>query len=161
MTAPEMKIRRFKPDDREACLALASRLTQGVAPWRDRAAVLKAVKSWVLDSVKSAEEEDRTVIVAEVDGGVVGFVTVGEYRHFTGELDAYVGELVVDVASERQGIGAALMSAAEHWGQQRGRSRLTIETGAANYAARSFYAGIGYLEEEVRLSKRLASGHAD
>ncbi len=36
-------IRPFRGEDREQVLALAPRLTEGVAPWRDPAAVASAV----------------------------------------------------------------------------------------------------------------------
>ena len=88
---------------------------------------------------------------------MIGFVTVGERRHFTGEIDGYVGELAVAQASARQGVGRALMSAAEEWVRRRGRARLSLETGAASEAARRFYASLGYEEEDVRLSKALGS----
>jgi len=76
----------------------------------------------------------------------VGLVTVGHRRHFAGELDAYIGELIVAEAAEGRGIGRLLMRAAEDWADSRGLRRLTLETGAANSAARAFYASLGYLE---------------
>jgi ribosomal protein S18 acetylase RimI-like enzyme len=38
---------------------------------------------------------------------------------------------------------------------ERGLARITLETGAANDAARAFYAALGYREEDVRLSRAL------
>ena len=35
------------------------------------------------------------------------------------------------------------------------------ETGMANHAARAFYAGIGYQEEDVRLTKRIRGHDAE
>lgn len=57
--------------------------------------------------------------------------------HFTGQVDAYVGELVVSAPYERRGIGRALMARAELWAGDCGLEHLTIETGAANVAART------------------------
>jgi ribosomal protein S18 acetylase RimI-like enzyme len=57
---------------------------------------------------------------------------------------------------ERRGIARALMQAAEAWGGAQGLDCLTLETGAANQAARAFYAALGYQEEDVRLTKRIA-----
>ena len=52
------------------------------------------------------------------------------------------------------------MAAAEAWGAGRGLRCLTLETGAANQPARSFYAALGYLPEDVRLTKviRMVAG---
>jgi GNAT superfamily N-acetyltransferase len=86
-------------------------------------------------------------------------VSVAEREHFTGELDAYVGELVVDGAMEGRGPGRVLMAAAEHWAADRGLPRITLETGARNHRARHFYEDAGYQEEEVRLIKAVAPRH--
>ncbi len=93
--------------------------------------------------------------VAIVDGKIAGLVTVAERKHFTGQLDGYVGELVTAPGLERRGIGRQLMAAAEQWATDRGLACLTLETGAANQAARAFYAALGYADEDVRLTKRL------
>ena len=71
----------------------------------------------------------------------------------TGENHA--GELVVAANAERRGIGRALITAAEQWAEERGLAHVTLDTGAANIGARSFYAALGYLEEDVKLTKRL------
>ncbi len=147
--------RPFEAADRSSVLALASRLAEGVAAWRGPQQVLKAVIDWVRCSIDDAEQPDRAVFVAEVEGVVVGVVTVGTRAHFTGDLDAYVGELVVDARVQRSGVGAALMAAAESWASDRGLRHLTLETGAANQPARGFYRALGYLEEDVRLTKPL------
>jgi GNAT superfamily N-acetyltransferase len=47
------------------------------------------------------------------------------------------------------------MRSAEQWARNHGFTRMTLETGAANQAARAFYAALGYQEEEVRLTKTL------
>jgi len=47
------------------------------------------------------------------------------------------------------------MAAAESWASDRGLRHLTLETGAANQPARGFYRALGYLEEDVRLTKPL------
>ena len=48
-----------------------------------------------------------------------------------------------------------LIGAAEDWARERGLVHLTLETGAGNRTARAFYAALGFLEEDVRLAKRL------
>jgi len=146
-------IRPYRPEDRTAALALAAGLQIGVAPWRDPAAVRAAVTEWVRGSLESAGEPERTVLVA-VDGDtVVGLVTVAQRRHFTGDVDAYIGELAVAEAAQRRGIGRELVRAAERWAHSRGYRRITLDTGAANHGARAFYAALGYAEEDVRLTR--------
>lgn len=148
-------VREYRPTDEAAILALAPRLTEGVAPWRDPRAVLEAVIAWVGASVGQAHADGRAVFVAEVQGVLAGFVSVGEREHFTGAVDGYVGELVVSGSCARLGVGTRLMARAEEWARARGHAHLTLETGAANAAARTFYAALGYEDEDVRLTKRL------
>jgi ribosomal protein S18 acetylase RimI-like enzyme len=150
-----MIVRSYEPRDRERVLALAERLREGVAPWRDATAVGAAVERWVRDAVDSDATEPRAVFVAEEDGDVVGFVTTSTRRHFAGELDAYVGELVVDRRAEGRGIGRMLMDAAERWGRELGLAHISLDTGAANAHARAFYGALGYEEEDVKLTKPL------
>ncbi len=157
MTASDdFAIRPTRPQDYPALLDLSPRLAIGVAPWRDPAKVAAAVRGWIESSLASAGEQGHAVLVALLGGQVAGMVSLAEREHFTGELDAYVGELVVDRAIEGRGAGRALMAAAEQWAAARGLPRITLETGARNHRARHFYEDAGYQEEEVRLTKAVA-----
>jgi len=157
--AENAQIREYIPADRDAIMALAPRLTQGMAPWRDDAAWLAAVQGWMRDAAEAAGQPGHVVYVAALEGDrVVGVVHVAERTHFTGQVDAYVGELVTATGMERRGIARALMAAAEAWGATRGLDHLTLETGAANHGARAFYATLGYLEEGVRLTMKIRTG---
>lgn len=137
-----MQMRAFNAGDHASVLALAPRLQIGVAKWRDPSHVRAAVHSWVGSSVQRAGDPDSVVYVAD-NGNTVGFVSVTEREHFTGEIDGYVGELVVDESHAGAGVGRALMAKAEEWARQRGRARLILEIGAQNTGARSFYAALG------------------
>ena len=95
MSDAEVRVRRYDPSDREAAVLLAARLETGVAHWRDADAVRRAVDGWIETSLANADVDEREVYVAHDGGEIVGLVTVSERRHFTGEMDAYVGELVV------------------------------------------------------------------
>jgi len=118
--------------DRDLLMEMAERLQEGVAAWRDPEAVRLAVSGWVRDSLRDLSDRNSAAFVAERDGEVVGFVCVSERAHFTGEIDAYIGELVVSKAAEGGGVGRALVGAAEGWGRARGRKRVAVDTGAAN-----------------------------
>src|SRR3954452_16500031 len=96
---------RYESSDREAAVLLATRLETGVANWRDTEAVRKAVTGWVESSLANADADGREVFVAHAGEDVVGLVTVCERPHFTGEVEAYVAELVVHANHERRGVG--------------------------------------------------------
>jgi len=80
-------------------------------------------------------------------------VTVCERAHFSGQADAYTGELAVDSSLERRGIASQLVNAAEACAARRGLALLTLETGEVNQPARAFYAQRGDQEEDIRLTK--------
>ncbi len=146
-------VRPYRAEDRDGVMALAPRLTEGVAAWREAGAVAEAVTGWVTASLDRAAQAAAGVFVAESAGRVAGFVTVTERTHFTGQVDGYVGELAVAPHLTRHGVGRALMAAAEEWARDRGLENLTLETGAANLPALGFYRSLGYVAEEVRLSR--------
>jgi GNAT superfamily N-acetyltransferase len=156
--AENVQIRAYIPADRDAIMALAPRLTEGKPHWRDDAAWLAAVQGWIRAAADAANQPGHVVYVAVAEDEVVGVVHAAERVHFTGQVDAYVGELVTATGRERRGIARALMAAAEAWGAARGLVVLTLETGAANHGARSFYASLGYAEEDVRLTKKIQEG---
>jgi ribosomal protein S18 acetylase RimI-like enzyme len=157
-TGHGIEIREYRDGDRDAIIALAPRLAAGLPPWRDGAAWRRAVEGWVRSAADAAADPDHAVYVAADGDAVVGFVEVTQRAHFTGQVDAYVGELVTAAGHERRGIARALMRAAEDWGAARGLELLTLETGAANHQARAFYAALGYQAEDVRLTKKLQQG---
>lgn len=148
-----VEIRPVQPGDHARVLALAPRLVEGVAAWRDPQAVRRSVYGWVESSLDTAGQPGHAVYVAIAHGRVAGVVTVCEQAHFTGQVDAYIGELAVASSLERRGIASQLTHAAEAWAVRRGLAFLTLETGAANQPARAFYAHCGYQEEDIRLTK--------
>jgi len=152
VNGPRIDVRPATADDRPAILELGPRLAEGVAAWRDQREALAAGGRWLDDSLSAALAGDGAVLVA-VDGyAVVGVISIRPRRHFTGELDGYIGELVVATPAARRGIGRSLVAAAETWAREQGLVNLTLHTGAANRSARAFYGALGFAEEEVRLT---------
>jgi GNAT superfamily N-acetyltransferase len=150
-----MRIRQYEPRDRDAALGLAPRLTVGVAAWRDPAVALDAVHSWVHDAITATAQDHAVFVAEEPSGRLIGLVSVSKRIHFSGGVDGYVGVLIVAADREGRGVGRALMASAERWARERGLKRMTLETGAVNTRARAVYGKLGYVEEEVRLTKLL------
>ena len=159
MSSVRVSIRPATSADGAAVLDLAPRLTEGVAPWRDRARALAAARSWLTGSLTDAGAGTGIVLVATVPpaADVVGVLSIRPTRHFTGEQDGYIGELAVAEHAARQGIGRALVDAAESWARDAGLTNLTLHTGTYNTSARAFYAALGFAEEEVRLTRPVSA----
>lgn len=145
----------MQPTDHDDVIALARRLTTGVAPWRDHTAVAQTTTDWVADAVAGHDLAVAPVFVAVAHDRVLGFAAGGTRKHWAGGVDAYIGELVTDAAAEGQGIGRALVRALESWAVDRGFDRITLETGAANDRAIDFYERLGYRHEEVVLTREV------
>ncbi len=148
-------VRPASTDDRSATRVLARRLVEGVSSWRDPTGVAEAVQGWVEGSVTRPADEDHACFVAEQDDQVIGFISVQRSRHWSGTEEAYIGELMVAESAEGQGVGRALVDSATAWGRAHKLSRISLETGAANTAARAFYQRLDFEEDEIKLSRRL------
>lgn len=150
-----VQVRDYSADDRDAVMALADRLTVGVASWRPVESARRAVRGWVESSLAD-NGDNSAVLVAEDGGTIAGFVCVSRDRHWSGELDAYIGELVVREDLEGRRIGKTLVASAEAWARAQGLRRIRLATGAANKAALAMYESIGYSYEDVTLSRPLS-----
>jgi ribosomal protein S18 acetylase RimI-like enzyme len=148
-------IRHATSADVEAVRDLADRLREGVAPWRDDAAVTSAVRGWVDSSIQAMNEPGHAVLVAELDRKVVGFITLSPGSHWSGDVEPSIGELVVATDAEGQGVGRALVEAVMEHARERGFERISVSTGAANTRARRLYEHLGFDDEDVTLSRTL------
>ncbi len=153
MGEPIIRVRPAGDDDQAGILELAPRLAEGVAPWRDQAEALLAGRRWLEESLDAARTADGVVLVVADIVGIAGVISVKPSTHFTGERDGYIGELVVAHRASRGGVGRALIAAADVWARDHGLRNLTLHTGAFNANARGFYAALGFVEEEVRLTR--------
>lgn len=98
------------------------------------------------DGLKGGLEGDYPHLVAEVDGVVQGYVTVGKTPMTRSTWHLYW--ICVHPRAQGLGVGRALQAAAEAFVVARGGERLVLETGGRpDYArTRRFYADAGYAE---------------
>lgn len=152
-----LTVRSARPEDREVVLRDAARLASFDLPaWRPAEEIVSGERRTV-ERYFDEEPEGTRLLVAEGDGGAVrGFVfleTVEDY--FTGTPHGHVGMLVVSEDAEGQGVGRALMRAAEEWGRQHEFDRLSLNVFATNHDALALYDHLGYVPETVRFVKFL------
>jgi GNAT superfamily N-acetyltransferase len=107
----------------------------------------KAVAFWrgVADSVARGE---RALLVAEDDAGIVGTVQLVLAQPDNQPHRADLAKMLVHRRARRQGLGEALMQAAEHMGRDCGKSLLVLDTVTGGDAER-LYARLGWQQSGV------------
>ena len=150
-----IRVRAYRPEDREFVLSLAPRLLIGKQAWRDDQRWLTAVQGWIKGSIQQHGERTTIFVAEDEQNTLLGFATVTHENHFTGERQASIGELAVSQAAEGLGAGKALVQACEQWARMQGDRLITLATGAGNAQALGFYHHLGYQDEDIKLAKRL------
>jgi GNAT superfamily N-acetyltransferase len=150
-----IRVRPYIPSDREFVLSLAPRLAIGIPSWRDPQKMIVSAQGWITGSIEQHGKKTMVFVAENEQGERLGFATVSHSTHFTGEGQAYIGELATSEEAESHGVGKALAQACEQWAREQGYRILSLATGAANEQALGFYRHMGYLNEDVTLVKLL------
>lgn len=149
-------VRPYQPGDEDFVLSLAPRLLIGIPAWRSAEKWLVSVQQWLTADFENHGTQSMLFIAENGQRKRLGFAGVAHGHHFTGEGQAYLGELAVSEEAEGQGAGQALVHACEQWAREQGYHSLVLDTGAINNErARRFYQRLGFLEESVKLAKLL------
>jgi len=113
-----------------------------------------------------ADDPTVLMLVAEVDGRVVGAVTARLFEPLPSaswqvmrdlaHRRVHVDALTVAGSARRTGVGTALMAAVERWAVEREAVAITLETGLGNPTSVPFYEQrMGYTRHEVVFRKPL------
>ncbi len=153
-------VRRAEPADAAAIVALATELStepEGCMIWNEwRSAgeerrYLRAVR----------KHPDAAVLVAELDGRIVGRLSLARDPHPASHHVADLG-LMVDGGFRRRGIGRALLAAAAAWGRENGIEKLELHVFPWNEGAIALYEAVGFRREGYRARHYLRDdGYAD
>ncbi|WP_435738193.1 GNAT family N-acetyltransferase [Cellulosimicrobium sp. PMB13] len=130
--APAVRVRPARADDAEAVWPLVQELATSYVPER-------AAFDASLPALLAAP--DSFVVVATAAEDVVGYLAAN--RHGTLYANApvvWVGEVVVDAAARRRGVGRLLLRAAEEWASASGAAYVSLAT----RRAAEFYTALGY-----------------
>lgn len=120
--------------------ALSGQLRERTVSWQAR--------------IVSSEPEDRSVIVAELDGEIAGFASTGPCRDedrdasVTGEIYGFY----VDPPLWRQGVGSVLMPVATARLEDQGWVEASLWVLEENRRARTFYERYGFVADGTRKS---------
>jgi RimJ/RimL family protein N-acetyltransferase len=154
-------VRNAEPGDAGALVRLAETVGAEEGGW------LIADGGW-----RSVSEERRylkairrhryaAVLVAELDGQIVGRLSIGRESHPASEHVADVGLMVAE-GYRRRGVGRALMASAEAWGRSVGVRKIELHVFPHNEAALALYDEIGYRRVGTRHGHfRRSDGYAD
>jgi ribosomal protein S18 acetylase RimI-like enzyme len=103
-------------------------------------------------------DDEAVVLVAEQEGEVVGYVYAAlepmSWKELRGPA-GFIHDLVVDGASQRQGIGSALMKAALEWLESRGAPRAILGTAARNKEAQRLFERLGFRKTMIEMTQEL------
>jgi GNAT superfamily N-acetyltransferase len=103
-------------------------------------------------------EPDATVLVAERDGTVIGYVYAGIEPFSWKELReeaGFVHDIVVDEAARGAGVATTLMDAAAAWVTSRGVNRVMLWTAAPNVAAQRLFVRLGFRPTMIEMTRDL------
>jgi ribosomal protein S18 acetylase RimI-like enzyme len=158
MTAP-LLIRPATPADRPD-------LRQAIIELQDYEHALHAtrllgeqVADAYLDWMQRQAEADGAVLVAERDGGFMGFVAcwIEEADQIGGTADhnrfGYISDICVMPAFRGQRIAAQLLNAIEQYLRRTGIVRLRVNSLAVNTSARMSYERAGFVPYEILFEK--------
>lgn len=98
-----------------------------------------------------------TVMVAELDGQVVGMCQLFTFRHLQehGGRCAELESMHVDAAYRSRGIGGVLLRAAVEWAEARGCYRIQLTSNKVRDAAHRFYLRHGFDASHVGFKRYL------
>lgn len=158
-----MLIRRFDEDTDtaalRACLIELQEFERGVDSRMP--AGEEIADAYLSDMILQCAMSRGSIFVADVDGRVVGFVTVLS-QCSSGELDdgdiefALVSDIVVREECRGLGAGRQLLESAEKQAREDGARWLRVSVLARNKLARTLYESVGFSELYVDFEKTLA-----
>jgi len=105
---------------------------------------------------KYISDQDKQVLVAELDAKVVGAVSMEfMYRLNQTGREMYIPELVVAKELRGQGVGRELISACIRLGVERGCFRIRLESGHHRTGAHRFYRRLEFEQSALTFEKYL------
>lgn len=94
--------------------------------------------AWWQGALASQARGERVILAGEADGRIDGTVQLILATQENQSFRADIGKMLVHRRARRQGLGAALLAAAEAEAQQRARTLLTLDTISGSAAERLY-----------------------
>ena len=138
------KVRQAELDDVDELVPLFDAYRQ----FYDQPSDLTRARNWLRARIGANES---VVLLAETDGNAVGFTQL--YPMYSSVQIARIwvlNDLYVPPDQRRHGVAKALLKAAIEYARNDGASRLQLETGRRNEAARALYRNAGWQEDDTQ-----------
>ncbi len=150
-------VRPARASDSDALRALLPRLADFDLPPNRFSEHLWRGDEKLLMACLAGDAPDSFCLVAEDDDlEALGLALVSMRPELlSGAPSAHLEAIAVGQEAQGQGVGAALLSAAEDEAATRGAASMTLHVFATNERARAFYEKFGYDEELIRATKPL------
>lgn len=117
---PEANIRKYRPADSEAVLAICQRSPEAA--------------QWSAQSYDDAAYSGQIVLLVEVGDEIGGFLCARVIRR-----EAEILNLAIDPPQRRKGLANKLLTETLAQAKEKGADRVFLEVRASNHAAISFY----------------------
>lgn len=157
-----ISIREYTKADNAQVIALVRELQRHEAQFFDRMKEPEEIGDWyVRDILQACAEHQGAILLAETDGGVVGYAAVLTAVSSRGMIDeisyayAMVLDLVVASSVRRQGVGRKLLAACETHARNAGVRWLRISVLAGNSDAVATYENFGFHPHLLTMEKPL------
>jgi ribosomal protein S18 acetylase RimI-like enzyme len=149
------RVREARADDEAFVADLVPRFVEhGAADGHTPAEVIDGTRRVLREALLTPDAGNVFLTAEDEAGERTGFVyAVTERDFFTGESYLHVSEIATVRSGD--GVGAALMDAAEARARERGYRFVTLNVVGENAAARRFYERHGYAIGHHHLVKRL------
>jgi GNAT superfamily N-acetyltransferase len=141
---PTPTIRRAAPADLPTVIRLFAIPDEGNQKNEDPGPPLPACYVEALAAI--ADDPNNALLVAEVDGRVVGafHLTIIQYVAYRGGRVAQIENVIVDPAERGRGVGEAMMRWAIDEARRRGCFRVQLTTNKVRKRAHRFYERLGF-----------------
>jgi ribosomal protein S18 acetylase RimI-like enzyme len=158
---PDLLIRPAAPADLRAIGRLGALLVRthhGFDPQRFLAATPQTERGYGSFLGSQLEEPDIVILVAEIDGEVVGYTYSGvegtDYMSLRGPAGVLY-DILVDPAHRRQGLGRTLLEATLEVLRIKGAPRVVLSTAEKNEAAQRLFARAGFRRTMIEMTREL------
>jgi ribosomal protein S18 acetylase RimI-like enzyme len=152
------QIRDAVADELDVLLRLWDELERAQGPYRIFASNGNARDEVRAEFERTIVDEDQRLLVAELDGEVVGMarVSVSQAGGMTPERAVFLSRVVVDPTRRGAGIGRALVDAADAFGRERGASFLVAYVFSGNTEGMKVWDALGFRDRFVQKVRPIA-----